>query len=92
MSLICRHWNFKNSDYLLSINLCCGENYIVIGIYPKGSDIKTRDFDTNYLKLLRKSEKMRDDAGKTDILHEKLYEMFFKESKSHFETLCWAET
>ena len=39
---------FKNSDYLLSINLCCGENYIVIGIYPKGSDIKTRDFDTNY--------------------------------------------
>ena len=33
---------------LLSINLCCGENYIVIGIYPKGSDIKTPDFDTNY--------------------------------------------
>ena len=34
---------------------------------------------------------MRGDAGKTDI-REKLYKMFFEESKGHFEILCWAET
>lgn len=35
---------------------------------------------------------MRGDADKTNILYEKLHEMFFKESKSRFEIPSLAET
>ena len=35
---------------------------------------------------------MRGDTDKTNILYEKLHEMSFKESKSHFEIPSWADT
>ena len=35
---------------------------------------------------------MPGDVGKTNILYEKLHELFFKEPKSHFEIPSWAET
>ena len=77
----------------MSINLFCGENYVSLFTQrDRSSDFKNRNFKANCWKLLRKSGKMPGDVGKTNILYEKLHELFFKELKSHFEIPSRAET